>query len=126
MYFGDSGITNQMMHLTHKQKICIIVLNWNGKEDTLECLQSLSELSYSNYQVVVIGNGSSDGSIAAINAQFPSIDIIATGKSLGFSGDNNASIKGVLNNNFDYIFLLNIDTIVNNQLLIAFIEATES
>ncbi len=47
--------------------VSIIILNWNGWSDTLECLESIYHLNYSNYQVIVVDNNSSDDSIQKIN-----------------------------------------------------------
>lgn len=49
-------------------KVVIIILNWNGWEDTIECLESVFRNTYQNYQVIVIDNGSTDGSIEKIKA----------------------------------------------------------
>ena len=43
-------------------KVSIIILNWNGKEDTVECLESLKHITYSNYEILLVDNGSTDGS----------------------------------------------------------------
>lgn len=47
-------------------KVSIIILNWNGWKDTIECLESVFRNTYSNYQVVVVDNGSTDGSMEKI------------------------------------------------------------
>ena len=57
----------------------IIVLNWNGLSDTVNCLTSLQGLDYPNYSVIVVDNGSVDGSVEAIQAQFPAVTLIETG-----------------------------------------------
>jgi len=49
-----------------KHKVAIIILNWNGWQDTKECLESVQHLSYPNYQVVVLDNGSEDDSVEQI------------------------------------------------------------
>jgi len=49
-------------------KVAIIILNWNGWKDTIECLESVFRIDYPNYQVIVIGNGSSDNSVERIKA----------------------------------------------------------
>ena len=55
--------------------VLAIILNWNGKTDTLECLESVRELRYPRYQVLVVDNASSDGSVQAIAARHPEVEI---------------------------------------------------
>ena len=104
--------------------IIIIILNWNGKEDTLECLASVKEFDYANYEIVVVDNGSSDGSVDAISKQYPDMTLLQTGENLGYAGGNNVGIRWALERDADYILLLNNDTIVATDLLSAFINAT--
>ena len=52
-------------------KVSIIVLNWNGKEDTLKCLESVLQINYPNFELIIVDNGSSDGSVNAIRLGFP-------------------------------------------------------
>ncbi|MCX7097480.1 MAG: glycosyltransferase family 2 protein [Methylococcales bacterium] len=103
--------------------IIIVLLNWNGKEDTLECLASLGKINYSNYRIVIVDNGSTDGSVEAISAQYPDILLLETGENLGYAGGNNVGIRWALENQADYILLLNNDTIVAPDLLTAFMQS---
>lgn len=103
--------------------VAIIVLNWNGKEDTLECLQSLQKLSYPNYRTVVVDNGSSDDSVTAIRSLFPKSMVIENGSNAGYAGGNNVGIKWALDHAFDYILLLNNDTFVATNLIDIFVSA---
>ncbi len=52
-------------------KVAIIILNWNGKNDTIECLKSLQNIDYKNYEIIIVDNASSDGSVEEISKQFP-------------------------------------------------------
>lgn len=101
-------------------KIAIIVLNWNGKKDTLECLSSLQKISYPDYEVIVIDNGSHDDSVLAIERAFPSIEVIKTHENLGFAEGNNVGIRHALAKGADLFFLLNNDTVVDSGILTAF------
>lgn len=100
--------------------IAIIILNWNGKEDTLASLQSIERLEYPNFQVILVDNGSSDDSVTAIRAAYPHIFLIETGANLGFAEGNNVGIRAALKTDADFILLLNNDTIVDAHLLTAF------
>lgn len=106
-------------------KIIILILNWNGRQDTLECLESVQHIDYPNYQVVVVDNGSIDDSVIAIKEKFSHIHIIENKANLGFAAGNNVGIEYAIKQNADYIFLLNNDTTVDSQLLREFIEASE-
>jgi GT2 family glycosyltransferase len=59
-------------------KVAIIVLNWNGWRDTIECLESLQKLTYPNYQVIVVDNGSTDGSMEKIKAWAEGSQVVST------------------------------------------------
>jgi GT2 family glycosyltransferase len=103
-------------------KIAIIILNWNGKTDTLACLESIQNLSYPNYETIIVDNGSTDDSVATIRRQFPKCQLIETGANLGFAGGNNVGIQQALNQAADFVFLLNNDTIVAPDILEHFIK----
>lgn len=104
----------------------IIVLNWNGKDDTLDCLRSLKNLDYPNYEIVVVDNGSIDGSEEAIRSSFPSVHFIQTGRNLGYAGGNNAGIRFALDHGADYVWLLNNDTIVDSKALTALVKTAQA
>ncbi len=105
--------------------IGVVVLNWNGKEDTLNCLASLQKSSYKNFETIVVDNGSSDDSVAAIQEKFPSLTILETSQNLGYAGGNNVGISYALKRNHSFVLLLNNDTIVDKDLLKNFIETAE-
>lgn len=165
-------------------KVCIIIVNWNGWKDTIECLGSVFRNSYPNYQVVVIDNGSTDGSMERIKkwaegkqeilisglpnplyrfshppikkpvpyvyysseaesggnselgkrffnnqpstVNYPLI-LIQTGRNLGFASGNNVGIRYALSKgDYDYILLLNNDTIVQEDFLVKLISFMKS
>jgi GT2 family glycosyltransferase len=107
-------------------KIAIIILNWNGMQDTLACLQSLEKLSYPHFEVIVVDNGSTDGSAQAIRAQFPQYQLIETGANLGFAEGNNRGIRKGIEEGADLLFLLNNDTLVASDILERFAEIYHS
>ncbi|MFH0805850.1 MAG: glycosyltransferase family 2 protein [Patescibacteria group bacterium] len=103
-------------------KVFIIIINWNGREDTLECLESLKNNDYLNYEVVIIDNGSKD----KFQVSDSKIKVIYNKENLGFSGGNNVGIKYALENNADYVLLLNNDTIVSKDFLSKMVEVAEN
>ncbi len=106
-------------------KIAIILLNWNGKKDTLECLASLQKVDYPNFQTIVVDNGSTDDSVAALRLAFPHVPILENRTNLGFAGGNNIGIEWVIRHHAEWILLLNNDTIVDPHFLRAFLKAAE-
>lgn len=106
-------------------KVTVIILNWNGKEDTLECLKSVNQIDYPNFEVIVVDNGSDDDSVSAIRAEFPSTKILETGNNLGYAEGNNVGFRQALENGADYIFVLNNDTIVDRHILTVFQKASD-
>lgn len=105
--------------------VFIIVLNWNGKDDTLECLGSLQKLDYPNFETVVVDNGSDDGSEDAIRVAFPSVCFIQSGNNLGYAGGNNVGIMHAFSQGADYVWLLNNDTTVDPTALTALVETAQ-
>jgi hypothetical protein len=109
----------------HRPCAYIVILNWNGRDDTLACLASVAKIRYPNFRIIVVDNGSADDSVAAIGMAFPDVEIIETGKNLGFAGGNNVGIKRALEHGSDFVFLLNNDTEVDPGILEAFVAAAE-
>jgi GT2 family glycosyltransferase len=107
-------------------KVRIIVLNWNGYDVTRECLASLSKIDYPNYGIVLVDNGSTDGSPEKLGAEFPVITVIRNKENMGFTGGNNVGIRRALEQGADYILLLNNDTVVATNFLSELIRAGES
>jgi len=96
-------------------KVTIIILNWNGAEDTIKCVESFPNLYYPNYGFIVVDNGSTDDSVKKIKERFSDITLIETGKNLGYTGGNNAGIRYAMNNEAKYVFIVNNDTQLVNQ-----------
>ncbi|MDD5748229.1 MAG: glycosyltransferase family 2 protein [Actinomycetota bacterium] len=97
-----------------KPEVSIVILNWNAKTEILECLESLSKLSYSNFQIIVVDNGSTDDSVNAIKKRFPLINLVELSRNCGFAGGNNEGIRLALEMGSKYVLLLNNDTIVED------------
>jgi GT2 family glycosyltransferase len=103
--------------------VSILVLNWNGWRDTLECLASLDRLeSAGEHHVLVIDNGSTDGSVQRLLASRPDLEVLATGENLGFGGGNNQGVRVALERGADFVWFLNNDTIVAPDALRALLE----
>lgn len=106
-------------------RVCIVTLNWRGVEDTLSCLESLRELVYPNFFVLVVDNGSGDDSVVRIADEYPDVDLLETGANLGFAGGCNVGIRRALECGADYVWLLNSDTWVDPRALETLVETAE-
>ncbi len=98
-------------------KICILVLNWNGAGDTIECVASLKKVTYINAMPVVIDNGSSDNSVKHISEAHSDVHIIELESNLLYGGGNNAGLQWAEDHDFDYVVFLNNDTTVAPDFL---------
>ncbi|MBI2019742.1 glycosyltransferase family 2 protein [Candidatus Daviesbacteria bacterium] len=102
------------------KKTAIITLNYNGKDDTIEFLESLKLLKKNGTElrVIVVDNASGDGSVSAIKDKFPDVDILQTGANLGFSGGLNKGIEYAKIWGADYFLLINNDCLIKDENLI--------
>jgi GT2 family glycosyltransferase len=107
-------------------RVSIIILNWNSYEVTRDCLLSLQKVGYPNYEVVLVDNGSVDGSPDKLAQEFPSVRLVRNATNLGFAGGNNVAIRDILARGSDYLLLLNNDTIVAPNFLEELLHAAES
>ncbi|MCX8073401.1 MAG: glycosyltransferase family 2 protein [Candidatus Binatia bacterium] len=106
-------------------KVAIVVLNWNGYENTIACLESLQRLNYPSFEVIVVDNGSRVDPTSAIREQFPAVKCIRLARNLGYTGGNNAGIRCALDAGADYVFVLNNDTVVEPDVLHWAVRAAE-
>lgn len=97
-----------------------VVLNWNGREDTLRCLDSLTRTSYPDLGVVCVDNGSSDGSQQAVRERFPHIALIEAGANLGYAGGNNLGLRHALEHGARWVTLVNNDATVAQDFVEGF------
>ena len=104
--------------MTPFPKVVVLILNWNGWRDTMQCVESVRQSLYSNFHIVVIDNHSEDDSVAQLKAgccfesglgteRYPGCDILETEENLGYAGGNNAGFEYALTLNADYVLVLN-------------------
>lgn len=100
--------------------VFVIILNWNGRKDTLECLFSLKRMKLLRdleVTYVVVDNGSSDGSVKSIKTKFKDVIVLQNRENLGFVGGNNVGLRYALEKNADWVLILNNDTQVDSRLI---------
>lgn len=101
------------MTVTKKNQalVSVIILNWNGANDTLECVESVKKQTYKNLEIIVVDNGSQDNSVAVLE-KIKGIQLIKNPANRGFTGGH---IDGLQYAAGDYIFVLNNDAVVDNN-----------
>lgn len=92
----------------------VVVLTWNGRADTLDLLAGLTA---EQATVLVVDNGSTDGTESSVRARFPAVRYLQTGANLGYAGGNNAGIAYALEHGADVVCVLNNDTVVEPGFL---------
>jgi GT2 family glycosyltransferase len=105
--------------------VAVVILNWNGLVDTLECLGSLTRLRYPNWHAVVVDNGSARAEADTIEAAFPAATVLRNRDNVGYAAGNNVGVRHALNQGADYIWLLNNDATVAPDCLTELIDAAE-
>ena len=107
--------------------VYVSILNWNGYPQTEECLSSLFGMDYPNYKVVIVDNGSTDGSVTHLAkwvTEYPDRVTLLTNKyNAGFTGGHNLAINFALAAGADYVWLVNNDVTVLPTALTALIAA---
>lgn len=107
------------------KRVAVVVLNWNGWRDTLTCVASLQNLNYPNFDLILVDNGSTDGSKGHIEACFHGLKVIQTGSNLGFGGGCNAGIRQALEQGADYVWLINSDATVDVSAMTELVRVAE-
>lgn len=95
----------------NKVRIFTVILNTNRRDDTLACLEALHHSTYKQHTIIVLDNASTDGSVEAIEAGFPQVEIIHLKENKGYAGNNNVGIAAAIAQGADWVYVLNEDTI---------------
>jgi len=94
--------------------VSVVITNFNGKQFLEPCLSSLYRQSASNFEIILVDNGSTDGSTGFVREKFPDVSVIETGKNLGFAGGTNVGIRA---SRGKFILTLNNDTVTDPQYI---------
>jgi GT2 family glycosyltransferase len=107
-------------------KVYVLVLSYNGKPLLADALNSYSANDYLNFEIVVIDNGSTDGTKEYVNENFPRINVIRTEKNLGYSGGFNLGLNyAFLENHADYALVTNNDVKVDKSVITELVKVGE-
>jgi GT2 family glycosyltransferase len=107
-------------------RVFAVVLTWNSGEDVLECLQHLAASDYPALEIVVVDNGSTDGTPANIAREFPNAKILQNQMNIGFAEGNNVGLRYALEGGADFTFLVNDDAFVEPEAVRLLVETAES
>lgn len=97
--------------------VSIVLLNYKTLSDTVECIESLFDCNYNNYNIILVDNASNDNCCTYVNQKYPSVITIQNDKNIGFAAGCNVGIKKALDLECDFVLLLNNDTIVEKDFL---------
>ena len=108
-------------------KVLVIILNWNGLEDTVECVESLGKIAYPDSRIIVVDNASQGDDVTLLRERFGDlIHVIENDRNYGFAEGNNIGIRYALDHHKpDYVLLLNNDTVVAPDCLDELVTAAE-
>lgn len=110
-------------------RVAVVVLNWNGIDDTLACLETLAQQTYSDYHIVVVDNGSKQSDVETLQNYQPdhadSIDIIYNPRNLGFAGGVNTGIRWAMKHDYEYVALFNNDAKADPEWLTYLVDAIQ-
>jgi len=106
-------------------RVAIVLVSWNQREDALACLASLGRMRWPEKTVVLVDNGSRDGTVEAVASAFPDTVILRQDRNLGFAGANNAGIRAALERGVPYVLLLNTDTVVDEDMMAPLVAAMD-
>lgn len=98
-------------------RVSVVVLNYNGFEDTRNCLTSLAAIDYVPLSIVVVDNASDPNHTDRLKDEFPCCDVLRNGGNLGYAGGNNRGIEWALSHGADWVLLLNNDTVVRPTII---------
>jgi GT2 family glycosyltransferase len=99
------------------KQLAIVLVNWNSFELTKDTLESLQQTTYTNYDCIIVDNGSVDGSRDLIEKTFPDCIVLKSATNKGFTGGNNIGMEFALQNGYEFIMMLNNDVAVEPNFL---------
>ena len=106
-------------------KVFVVILNYNGGNFIKKCLASVFKNDYPNFEVVVVDNNSTDGSLEMAKSNFSKATFIRNEENIGFSAGNNAGIRFSLERMAEYVCLLNNDAEIEKDFLLKLVEILE-
>jgi GT2 family glycosyltransferase len=111
--------------MTDTALVAVIIVNWNGLPFVLSCLQSVLGSDYPYLLVLLVDNGSTDGTVEEVRARLPDVRLLEAGRNLGYAAGNNLGLRDALEAGARYILLLNNDTEIAPDMISALVAEME-
>jgi len=108
---------DKMVEGMSESLVYVVVLAWNHKQDTIECLESFRSTDYQNFHLIVVDNGSTDGTPELIQRVFPDVEVLRSPTNLGIAGGYNLGLEKALERNAEYVLVTNNDISVDKSLI---------
>jgi GT2 family glycosyltransferase len=124
-YFVDRTRNDGERFDTSGPMVYVVMLTWNQRDDTLECLASLYQMTYQSFRIVLVDNASTDGTREAVLARFPQVETLSNSTNHGFAAAANQGIAHALQHGADYVLLLNNDTVVEKSAVEQLVRCAE-
>jgi len=109
----------------NKLSIAVILVNWKKYNLTSKCIDSLNKSNYKNFKIILVDNEYSEKSLIDLRNKHKELMVFKEKNNLGFAGGNNIGIRYALENDYDYIMLLNNDTEVKENFILPLVERIE-
>jgi GT2 family glycosyltransferase len=103
--------------------VSVIIPTFNRKNDLLSCLNSIKDSTYTNLEIIVVDNASTDGTYDAVKETFPNVKLIRNEKNLGVTGGRN---RGAIESKGDYLLFLDHDMVIDRQMIEELLKVLES
>jgi GT2 family glycosyltransferase len=123
----SSSLISPPLQQSGAKSVAVVILNWNSIDDTLSAVESVLRMDYPNYRLVIIDNGSTDGSTAELGKiKDGRVKLILSPENLGFTGGCNLGFDWAVKNGADYVWLLNSDAITEAGTLSSLVSVAEA
>ena len=107
-------------------RVFVVTLNWNGREWLEDCLTFVLAMDYPSFEVVMVDNGSTDGSVEFVRQRFPAVHVVETGSNLGYARGFNAGLEYAAAGGAEYFLIMNNDTVIDRGALTALVETAQA
>jgi GT2 family glycosyltransferase len=107
------------------KRVTAVVLNWCNEHDTKACVDSLMAQDYAALSVLIVDNGSPDGSGAKLHARYPDIAYLQTGQNYGYTGGNNRGMRQAVDKGAEFVLVVNNDTVLEKSCVSELVRAAE-
>jgi GT2 family glycosyltransferase len=114
------------MDKQNQASVGVVILNHNGKELADVCIQSVIASSYQNYEIILVDNASTDGSVTDLRERYPKLSIVANQENLGVAGGRNSGFRVAVARGHDYILSLDNDARIAPTMMEALVTIAET